>query len=190
MHLGWRVLAADEELHAVPLRHLPHELTKVAAPFEGGEDAAQASAVRELGRLHDVEQTVAVHLLHRRIVDLGEEAAGALEDGSHDRSVRERLGEARGGSGKLRLIGQSLAERSLLLPGGERIVLAIPIEDVILNGIRRVRDWSRIWKGIGASVEAVFTVQENDAGSLILRWEVGTLAPGENALVRFQAKVR
>ncbi len=38
--------------------------------------------------------------------------------------------------------------------------------------------------------EAVFTVQENDAGSLILRWEVGTLAPGENALVRFQAKVR
>lgn len=38
--------------------------------------------------------------------------------------------------------------------------------------------------------EAVFTVQENEAGSLILRWEVGTLAPGENALVRFQAKVR
>jgi hypothetical protein len=38
--------------------------------------------------------------------------------------------------------------------------------------------------------EAVFTVQENDAGSLILRWEVGALAPGENALVRFQAKVR
>lgn len=38
--------------------------------------------------------------------------------------------------------------------------------------------------------EAVFTVQENAEGSLILRWEVGTLAPGENALVKFQAKVR
>lgn len=38
--------------------------------------------------------------------------------------------------------------------------------------------------------ESIFTLQENEAGSLILRWEVGTLSAGESALVRFQAKVR
>jgi hypothetical protein len=41
-----------------------------------------------------------------------------------------------------------------------------------------------------SSKETVFTVQENEAGSLILRWEAGTLAAGESAVVRFQAKVR
>lgn len=39
--------------------------------------------------------------------------------------------------------------------------------------------------------DAVFTMQQNEAGSLILRWEVsGTLQPGESGRVRFQAKVR
>jgi hypothetical protein len=41
-----------------------------------------------------------------------------------------------------------------------------------------------------SSKETVFTVQENEAGSHILRWEAGTLAAGESAVVRFQAKVR
>jgi uncharacterized repeat protein (TIGR01451 family) len=39
--------------------------------------------------------------------------------------------------------------------------------------------------------DAVFTMQENEAGSLMLRWEVtGKLLPGESGVVRFQAKVR
>ncbi|MFM7541472.1 MAG: hypothetical protein ACKO9Z_17605 [Planctomycetota bacterium] len=38
--------------------------------------------------------------------------------------------------------------------------------------------------------ESIFTLQENESGSLILRWELGTLSAGESALVRFQAKVR
>jgi uncharacterized repeat protein (TIGR01451 family) len=38
---------------------------------------------------------------------------------------------------------------------------------------------------------AVFTIQENEVGSLILRWEVnGQLMPGETGTVRFKAKVR
>jgi uncharacterized repeat protein (TIGR01451 family) len=38
---------------------------------------------------------------------------------------------------------------------------------------------------------AVFTTQENEAGSLILRWEVsGRLLPGQSGVVRFQVKVR
>jgi uncharacterized repeat protein (TIGR01451 family) len=38
---------------------------------------------------------------------------------------------------------------------------------------------------------AVFTVQENEAGSLVLRWEVsGRLLPGQSGVVSFQAKVR
>jgi uncharacterized repeat protein (TIGR01451 family) len=39
--------------------------------------------------------------------------------------------------------------------------------------------------------DAVFTMQENEAGSLLLRWEVtGKLLPGESGVVRFQARVR
>jgi uncharacterized repeat protein (TIGR01451 family) len=39
--------------------------------------------------------------------------------------------------------------------------------------------------------EAVFTMQQNEAGSLMLRWEIGgKLLPGESGVIRFQAKVR
>ncbi len=38
---------------------------------------------------------------------------------------------------------------------------------------------------------AVFTVQENEAGSAVLRWEVsGKVLPGQSGLVSFQARVR
>jgi uncharacterized repeat protein (TIGR01451 family) len=39
--------------------------------------------------------------------------------------------------------------------------------------------------------EGVFTAQENESGSLILRWEFGgALAPGQSGMIRFQARVR
>jgi uncharacterized repeat protein (TIGR01451 family) len=39
--------------------------------------------------------------------------------------------------------------------------------------------------------EAVFTTQPNEAGSLILRWEIaGTLLPGTSGVIRFQTRVR
>lgn len=38
----------------------------------------------------------------------------------------------------------------------EAIVLSIPMEDVILQGIRRVTDWPRVWRGIGGSVDGRF----------------------------------
>jgi uncharacterized repeat protein (TIGR01451 family) len=39
--------------------------------------------------------------------------------------------------------------------------------------------------------DAVFTMQENSAGSLILRWEVsGRLLPGKSGVVSFQARIR
>jgi uncharacterized repeat protein (TIGR01451 family) len=39
--------------------------------------------------------------------------------------------------------------------------------------------------------EAVFTLQENEASSAILRWEIGgTLQPGETGKLRFKARVR
>jgi uncharacterized repeat protein (TIGR01451 family) len=38
---------------------------------------------------------------------------------------------------------------------------------------------------------AVFTTQTNEAGSVILRWEIsGTLQPGQSGALRFQARVR
>jgi uncharacterized repeat protein (TIGR01451 family) len=39
--------------------------------------------------------------------------------------------------------------------------------------------------------DAVFTMQENEAGSMVLRWEIsGTLLPGQSGRLRFQARVR
>ena len=39
--------------------------------------------------------------------------------------------------------------------------------------------------------EAVFTTEQNEAGSLVLRWEIGgRLLPGQTGVLRFQAKVR
>jgi uncharacterized repeat protein (TIGR01451 family) len=39
--------------------------------------------------------------------------------------------------------------------------------------------------------DAVFTIQENEAGSVVLRWEVsGTLLPGQSGRLRFKARVR
>jgi uncharacterized repeat protein (TIGR01451 family) len=39
--------------------------------------------------------------------------------------------------------------------------------------------------------DAVFTLQENEAGSVILRWEVGgRLLPGQSGVVSFQARIR
>ena len=42
-----------------------------------------------------------------------------------------------------------------------------------------------------ADRDAVFTVQPNEAGSMILRWEIsGRLLPGQGGVVRFKARVR
>jgi uncharacterized repeat protein (TIGR01451 family) len=42
-----------------------------------------------------------------------------------------------------------------------------------------------------SSRDAVFTTEANEAGSLILRWEVaGVLQPGQGGVVRFQARIR
>jgi uncharacterized repeat protein (TIGR01451 family) len=39
--------------------------------------------------------------------------------------------------------------------------------------------------------DAVFTMQQNEAGSLILRWEIqGRVLPGQGGIVSFQAKIR
>jgi uncharacterized repeat protein (TIGR01451 family) len=39
--------------------------------------------------------------------------------------------------------------------------------------------------------DAVFTVQRNEAGSVVLRWEIsGKLLPGESGRLRFKVKVR
>jgi hypothetical protein len=39
--------------------------------------------------------------------------------------------------------------------------------------------------------DAVLTVQENEVGSVLLRWEIsGTLLPGQTGRIRFKARVR
>jgi uncharacterized repeat protein (TIGR01451 family) len=42
-----------------------------------------------------------------------------------------------------------------------------------------------------ADRDAVFTVQPNEAGSVVLRWEIGgKLQPGTSGIVRFKARIR
>jgi uncharacterized repeat protein (TIGR01451 family) len=42
-----------------------------------------------------------------------------------------------------------------------------------------------------ADRDAVFTMQENEVGSMILRWEIsGKLLPGQSGVLRFRAKIR
>ena len=65
-----------------------------------------------------------------------------------------------------------------------------PIDDVIVSDsltgrLEYVRGSSKSDRG------TTFTMQENEAGSLILRWEVGgTLPPGQSGEIMFQARVR
>lgn len=69
-------------------------------------------------------------------------------------------------------------------PGGQ------PINDVVLNDslTGRLEYVVGSWK---SDREANFSMQENEAGSLILRWELpGKLLPGETGVITFQAKIR
>jgi uncharacterized repeat protein (TIGR01451 family) len=65
-----------------------------------------------------------------------------------------------------------------------------PMTDIAVNDSLTTR-LEYIPGSAQSSRAAVFTTQENDAGSVILRWEVvGKLLPGESGTVRFQARIR
>ena len=72
VHLNGRVLAANEEADLTPLGDVLHQFAEIAAPLERREDVTHPRTLGKLGGLHHIEESIAVHLLHRRIVDLGE----------------------------------------------------------------------------------------------------------------------
>ena len=88
MHLHRHVLAANKESNLPTLHHLVHQVAEVAAPLQRREDVAHSRTLRELGSLHHIEEAVAIDVLDRRVVDLGEEAARALQHRPHDCAVR------------------------------------------------------------------------------------------------------
>jgi uncharacterized repeat protein (TIGR01451 family) len=68
---------------------------------------------------------------------------------------------------------------------GGRALTDVAISDSLTTRLEYVPGSAR------SDHEAVFTTQENEAGSLLLRWEIaGRLLPGESGAVRFQARVR
>ncbi len=68
---------------------------------------------------------------------------------------------------------------------GGRALTDVAISDSLTTRLEYVPGSAR------ADHEAVFTTQENEAGSLLLRWEIaGRLLPGESGAVRFQARAR
>ncbi|HLN29200.1 MAG TPA: DUF11 domain-containing protein [Gemmataceae bacterium] len=65
-----------------------------------------------------------------------------------------------------------------------------PINDVVVSDSLTGR-LEYIAGSAKSDRQAVFTMQENQAGSLILRWEVGgPLLPGQTGAVTFQARIR
>jgi uncharacterized repeat protein (TIGR01451 family) len=68
--------------------------------------------------------------------------------------------------------------------GGQPIT-DVAISDSLTPRLEYVPDSSRTDR------DAVFTTQENEAGSLVLRWEVsGRLLPGQSGVVSFRARIR
>lgn len=63
-------------------------------------------------------------------------------------------------------------------------ITSVSIVDSLLPRLEYVPESSRGPAG------AVFTAGENRAGSMELRWDIGTVAPGQQSAVSFQAKVR
>jgi len=69
-------------------------------------------------------------------------------------------------------------------PGGQ------PINDVVVSDSLTGR-LEYVRGSYQADREAVFTLQANEAGSSILRWELsGRLLPGEQGVITFQARIR
>lgn len=68
---------------------------------------------------------------------------------------------------------------------GGKPITDVAVSDSLSPRLEYVPDSSQ------ADRAAVFTTQTNEAGSLILRWEIsGTLQPGQSGALRFQARVR
>jgi uncharacterized repeat protein (TIGR01451 family) len=68
--------------------------------------------------------------------------------------------------------------------GGQPIT-DVAVSDSLTNRLEFVPGSAR------SDREAVFTAQENEAGSLVLRWEIGgALLPGQTGVITFQARVR
>jgi uncharacterized repeat protein (TIGR01451 family) len=68
---------------------------------------------------------------------------------------------------------------------GGKPITDVAISDSLTPRLEYVPDSSRTDR------DAVFTTQENEAGSLVLRWEVsGRLLPGQSGVVSFRARIR
>jgi uncharacterized repeat protein (TIGR01451 family) len=68
---------------------------------------------------------------------------------------------------------------------GGRPITDVAVTDSLTGRLEYVPGTAR------ADRDAVFTKQENQAGSLILRWEIrGRLLPGQSGVVSFQARIR
>ena len=65
-----------------------------------------------------------------------------------------------------------------------------PITDVVVADSLAAR-LGYVAGSAESSRNAVFTTEPNDAGSVVLRWQIGgTLLPGDSGVVRFKARVR
>ena len=114
VHLGPRVLRADQDVDGAGPRDAPDELAEVGAVLERREDLAELVALGELGRLHHVEEAVAEDLLDRGRVVFAEDAHDPLADAprqSLDRVVLGQAGQDRRGATAGR-VGQPLVEQA------------------------------------------------------------------------------
>jgi uncharacterized repeat protein (TIGR01451 family) len=69
--------------------------------------------------------------------------------------------------------------------GGGRAILDVAVSDSLSGRLEYIPNSAE------SDRDAVFTMQENEAGSLILRWEIaGKLLPGDSGRLKFKARIR
>ncbi len=68
---------------------------------------------------------------------------------------------------------------------GQRTLTDVAVSDSLTSRLEYVSGSAK------SDRPALFTMQENEAGSMILRWEIsGKLLPDDKGVIRFQARVR
>jgi len=136
-HVERLVLVSDEDLDLASPGDAADELAEVGPVLESREDAPELVALRELGRLHDVEQAVAEDLLDGRRVVLAHDLDDPLADPPGEllhAIVRPQGGEPRLGARR------GHARQALVEDGRDGVERGLVDRFVSVEGHKRLLD--------------------------------------------------
>jgi uncharacterized repeat protein (TIGR01451 family) len=191
--IGLKVLRA-EQIELGPVEYVCTKRVHLLTPTQKAEVIHQLALARELSlmkHLAGTEQVIVTSVIAR--VKGGPEVVQAT---ASTRDLTVCCNEAPCPPDKP-LVLIKCADRGSAKPG-DVVTFSLrysnvggrPLEDVAVSDSLSGR-LEYIEGSAQADRDAVFTVQENEVGSVILRWEItGTLLPGQSGRLRFKARVR